>query len=107
MTKRRGGVGVANCNGFLYAVGGHDAPASNPTSSRFDCVERYDPKTDTWTLVAPISSPRDAVGVCLLGDKLYAVGGYGGQQSLNEVEAYDPQTNEWSKVSASLASFTP
>ena len=41
MTKRRGGVGVAVCNGFLYAVGGHDAPSSNPTSSRFDCVERY------------------------------------------------------------------
>ena len=40
MTKRRGGVGVTTCNGFLYAVGGHDAPASNPTSSRFDCVER-------------------------------------------------------------------
>ena len=40
MSKRRGGVGVAACNGFLYAVGGHDAPASNPRSSRFDCVER-------------------------------------------------------------------
>ena len=40
MNRRRGGVGVATCNGFLYAVGGHDAPASNPTSSRFDCVER-------------------------------------------------------------------
>ena len=42
MTKRRGGVGVSTCNGFLYAVGGHDAPASNPTSSRFDCVERLE-----------------------------------------------------------------
>ena len=40
MNKRRGGVGVATCNGFLYAVGGHDAPASNPSSSRFDGVER-------------------------------------------------------------------
>ena len=60
---------------------------------------RYDPKTDTWTLVAPISSPRDAVGVCLLGDKIYAVGGYDGQQYLNDVECYDPQSNEWSKVS--------
>lgn len=98
MNKRRGGVGVATCNGFLYTIGGHDAPASNPTSSRFDCVERYDCKTDTWTLVAPISSPRDAVGVCLLGDKLYAVGGYDGQQYLNEVECYDPQLNEWTKV---------
>lgn len=98
MSKRRGGVGVAVCNGFLYAVGGHDAPASNPTSSRFDCVERYDCKTDTWTTVAPICSPRDAVGVCVLGDRLYAVGGYDGQQYLNEVEAYDAHNNEWTKV---------
>ena len=59
---------------------------------------RYDSKTDTWTLVAPISSPRDAVGVCLLGDKLYAVGGYDGQQYMNEVECYDAQSNEWAKV---------
>lgn len=41
MSRRRGGVGVTTCNGYLYAVGGHDAPASNPTSSRFDCVERW------------------------------------------------------------------
>ena len=45
--------------------------------------------------------PRDAVGVCLLGDKIYAVGGYDGQQYLNDVECYDPQSNEWSKVSPS------
>ncbi|NXU78896.1 KLHL1 protein, partial [Oreotrochilus melanogaster] len=95
MCKRRGGVGVATCDGFLYAVGGHDAPASNHCSRLLDYVERYDPKTDTWTMVAPLSMPRDAVGVCLLGDKLYAVGGYDGQTYLNTMEAYDPQTNEW------------
>lgn len=98
MTKRRGGVGVTTCNGFLYTIGGHDAPASNPASSRFDNVERYDPKTDAWTLVAAISTPRDAVGVCVLGEKLYAVGGYDGQQYLREVECYDAQTNEWTQV---------
>jgi N-acetylneuraminic acid mutarotase len=59
---------------------------------------RYDPKTDAWTLVSSISSPRDSIGVCLLGDKLYAVGGYDGMQYLSDVECYDPQTNEWSKV---------
>lgn len=88
MNKRRGGVGVAVCNDFLYAVGGHDAPSSNPASSRFECVERYDFKTDAWTTVAPISFPRDAVGVCVLGDKLFAVGGYDGQQYLNNVDCY-------------------
>uniref|UniRef100_A0A8D0FWE2 Kelch like family member 1 n=1 Tax=Strix occidentalis caurina TaxID=311401 RepID=A0A8D0FWE2_STROC len=100
MCKRRGGVGVATCDGFLYAVGGHDAPASNHCSRLLDYVERYDPKTDTWTMVAPLSMPRDAVGVCLLGDKLYAVGGYDGQTYLNTMEAYDPQTNEWTQMAS-------
>lgn len=100
MSKRRGGVGVSTCNGFLYAVGGHEAPASNPTCCRFDCAERYDPKTDQWTMIAPMCTPRDAVGVCLLGDRLYAVGGYDGQQYLHDVECYDPVTNEWTKVAS-------
>ncbi|KAG9347174.1 hypothetical protein JZ751_006101 [Albula glossodonta] len=97
MANRRGGVGVATWNGFLYAIGGHDAPASSLASRLSDCVERYDPKTDTWTAVAPMSISRDAVGVCLLGDRLYAVGGYDGQMYLNTVETYDPQTNEWTQ----------
>uniref|UniRef100_A0A8C9VS48 Kelch-like family member 5 n=1 Tax=Scleropages formosus TaxID=113540 RepID=A0A8C9VS48_SCLFO len=98
MAMRRGGVGVATWNGFLYAIGGHDAPASSLASRLSDCVERYDPKTDTWTTAAPMRVSRDAVGVCLLGDRLYAVGGYDGQTYLNAVEAYDPQTNEWTQV---------
>lgn len=30
----------AAAHGFLYAFGGHDAPASQPNAARFDCVER-------------------------------------------------------------------
>ncbi|XP_008117897.2 kelch-like protein 4 [Anolis carolinensis] len=97
MSKRRGGVGVATYNGFLYVVGGHDAPASNHCSRLSDCVERYDPKTDTWTTVAPLSVPRDAVGICPLGDRLYAVGGYDGHTYLDTVESYDAQNNEWTE----------
>ena len=61
-------------------------------------AHRYDCKTNTWTFVAPISSPRDAVGVCVLANRVYCVGGYDGQQSLNDVGCYDPQSNEWTKV---------
>lgn len=50
--------------------------------------------------MAPLSVPRDAVGVCLLGDRLYAVGGYDGQSYLNTVESYDAQNNEWTEVIA-------
>lgn len=47
--KKKHKVGVVN--GYLYAMGGHDYPASNPSALRTDSVERYDPGTDTWTLV--------------------------------------------------------
>lgn len=62
------------------------------------CGCRYDPKTDMWTTVSSLSVSRDAVGVCLLGDRLYAVGGYDGQSYLNTVESYDAQNNEWTEV---------
>lgn len=63
---------------------------------------RYDPKTDTWTMVAPMNVRRDAVGVCVLGDRLMAVGGYDGQQYLTLVEAYDPHLNEWEPVNIQI-----
>jgi len=53
-------------------------------------------------MVAPMSVPRDAVGVCVLGDRLMALGGYDGQQYLTLVEAYDPHLNEWEPVSKLL-----
>jgi kelch-like protein 1/4/5 len=61
--------------------------------------DRYDPKIDAWTQVASMSVRRDAIGVCLLGDRLIAVGGYDGQHYLQLVEAYDAQNNEWQEVS--------
>ncbi|KAG8193341.1 hypothetical protein JTE90_022971 [Oedothorax gibbosus] len=98
MAKRRGGAGVGVANNYLFALGGHDAPILNPGVSRFDCVERYDPRTDSWSFVAPMKLGRDAIGVGVLGDKLIAIGGYDGQCYLNNVEAYDPQTNEWEEL---------
>lgn len=67
MNKRRGGVGVGVANGFLYAFGGHDCPASNPSVKRNETVERYDPATDTWTIIASLNLGRDAIGVALIG----------------------------------------
>ncbi|KAG7270435.1 hypothetical protein CRUP_022379 [Coryphaenoides rupestris] len=58
----------------LYAVGGRDGSSCLRSVESFDPhTNRYDPQTDAWTTVAPMSLSRDAVGVCLLGDRLYAV----------------------------------
>lgn len=69
-------------------------------ANSFLILSRYDPKTDTWTIVASMSQGRDAIGVCLLGERLFAVGGYDGNSYLKQVEAYDPQTNEWAQVAS-------
>ncbi|XP_002160977.2 kelch-like protein 5 [Hydra vulgaris] len=98
MVKRRGGVGVAVLRGFLYAAGGHDAPASCESSKQFSSVERYDPRSDQWSLIASMNNCRDAVGMTALGDHLYSVGGYDGQAYLDAVESYDPDSNKWVDV---------
>lgn len=45
--------------------------------------------------IASLSIGRDSIGVALLGDSLFAVGGYDGQQYLKTVEKYDTEKNEW------------
>lgn len=92
------GVGVAVLRGYLYAAGGHDAPASSDSSKQFSSVERYDPRSDQWCLIAAMNNCRDAVGMATLGDRIYSVGGYDGLSYLDAVEAYDPETDTWESV---------
>ena len=50
---------------------------------------RYDPQTNQWSSdVAPTSSCRTSVGVAVLDNFMYAVGGQDGVSCLNFVERY-------------------
>ena len=63
----------------LFAVGGWcsgDAIAS---------VERHDPQTGEWKMVAHMTKRRCGVGVAVLNDLLYAVGGHDGTSYLNSI----------------------
>jgi len=51
-------------------------------------VERYDPQSNEWRMVAPMSKRRCGVGVSVLNDLLYAVGGHDGQSYLNSIERF-------------------
>ncbi|NWR50316.1 KLH20 protein, partial [Regulus satrapa] len=53
-------------------------------------------QTNEWRMVASMSKRRCGVGVSVLDDLLYAVGGHDGSSYLNSVERYDPKTNQWS-----------
>lgn len=49
-------------------------------------VEKYDPNSNEWRMVAPMNKRRCGVGVAVLNDLLYAVGGHDGQSYLNSIE---------------------
>lgn len=64
----------------LFAVGGWCS------GDAISSVERYDPQTNEWKIVAQMNKRRCGVGVAVLNDLLYAVGGHDGQSYLNTIE---------------------
>ena len=78
------------CTEVLFAVGGWCS------GDAISSVERYDPQTSEWRMVATMNKRRCGVGVAVLDNLLYAVGGHDGSSYLNSVERYDPKTNQWS-----------
>lgn len=61
-------------------------------------LQRYNPATDTWTTMAPMSTSRGSAVGEAIGTNLYAIGG-GLQGDWNNptgiVEIYDASTNTW------------
>lgn len=47
---------------------------------------RYNPITEQWRPCAPMSVPRNRVGVAVMDEFLYAVGGSAGSEYHNTVE---------------------
>ena len=82
--------------GFLYVLGG-----CTSGDSVVDTVQRYDPRFNSWYQVATMLVPRFCFFAGVVGNRLYAVGGYcelGGEGELDSVEVYDPETNCWKFV---------
>lgn len=53
-------------------------------------VERLDLEKSGWVPVEPMQSRRSTLGVAVLKDELYAVGGFDGTNGLDTVEKYNP-----------------
>ncbi|KAL9694012.1 hypothetical protein quinque_013297 [Culex quinquefasciatus] len=96
LTVPRSGLGAAFLKGTFYAVGGrNNSPGSSYDS---DWVDRYNPISETWGPCSPMSVPRNRVGVAVMDELLYAVGGSAGSEYHNTVEYYDPELDRWTLV---------
>ena len=56
-------------------------------------VEKYDPRTNTWSTLADMSVCRGGAGLAALCGRLYVVGGHDGSEYLSSVECFDPSKN--------------
>jgi hypothetical protein len=99
------GAGIAH-GGLFYSVGGRlNGSGSAP---RPDLMS-YDPASDVWTVLAPMAQARAGLGVAILGNSIYAIGGRintggpGSGGSLASVERYDIATDTWTPVAPLMA----
>ncbi|EDO48272.1 predicted protein, partial [Nematostella vectensis] len=97
MKRRVKLVGTTSLNGNLYVIGGIEF-GSESSRRRCDTVQKYDPTTNVWSLVAPISSRRSSV--CAVSDNryVYSIGGLGDNDFQDVLERYDPKLNTWTKL---------
>lgn len=79
--------------GLIYAIGGLTS-----SGEALSTVEAYDTLTGQWLPGVAMSTLRTRVGVAVLDNKLYALGGFDGHKRLSTVECYDPQLKSWKAI---------
>ena len=78
---------------YIYSIGGYSGEAI------LGSAEHYDIRTNIWEEISPMKTPRRNVGVAVIENLLYAVGGSnrddGTRSNLNSMERYHPDSDVW------------
>lgn len=126
LPSRRCRAGLAVHGGIIYAIGNSPNLFSLPAqlalaggfngSLRLRSVDAYDPQADQWITCPSMEARRSTLGVSVLNDKIYAIGGFGnfrtpiffrshnvnsildGSTGLNSCEVFTPQTGQWTPI---------
>ncbi|XP_053573619.1 kelch-like protein 25 [Bombina bombina] len=99
MLIARFGHGSAELENCLYVVGGHTAvagifPASPSVSLKQ--VEKYDPFTNKWAMMAPLRDGVSNAAVVSAKLKVFVFGGTSiHRDRVSKVQCYDPIENRW------------
>lgn len=95
MYENRYYVGVAHCDGKIYAMGGHNNERSD---NRLDSAERYHLSENLWEPIARMNRIRSDASAASLEGKVYIVGGFEGRRYHDSTEMYNPAENQWTLV---------
>ncbi|XP_054165203.1 kelch-like protein 20 [Oppia nitens] len=91
MSTARVWFAMVSLDSKLYAIGGV-TDKYNDTNT----VESYDPQTNQWIQLKPLSTARDGMGAAVLNDTIYVCGGYDDNTSKrhNDCEYMTPNSND-------------
>jgi hypothetical protein len=84
---------AATAGGALFVYGGYTA--NGALSQETDALQRYDPASGSWAILAGSGTKRGAATLAHVGPRLYAIGGAGGGSVLNLVQVYDLRSGRW------------
>jgi N-acetylneuraminic acid mutarotase len=73
MPTGRSGQGAAVVRGCVYVMGGEGNSAR--TDGVFPHNQVYDPRSDGWTTLEPMPTPRHGIGAAAIGDRIFVPGG--------------------------------
>ncbi len=82
---------------FAYVAGGRSLPSGDVLAS----FTRYDALTNSWTRLPSMPTARAGLGLAVVGNKIYAIGGRDCSlyvacgKALDANEAYDLKTGRW------------
>lgn len=63
-------------------------------------MDIYDPAEDTWSQGPEMYCRRSTLGVGLLMNKIYAIGGFDGTAGLSSAEVFDLSTQKWQMIAS-------
>ena len=66
-----------------------------PPTYPYPAAPRYDPLQNSWSTMPPMTTPRSGHAMAALGGKIFAIGGYDGEDRLSSVEFFSPWTGKW------------
>ena len=84
-------VGAATDGRYVYVVGGRRNGVHYPT------LQRYDPASDTWSILRPMPEHRSGLGVAFDRGRVIAAGGEAARL-FPETESFNPTTGRWTRL---------
>ncbi|MBN1358931.1 hypothetical protein JW988_09220 [Candidatus Bathyarchaeota archaeon] len=80
MNQARTGLGVVAVGGKIYAIGGTASNHPSLPDSVLGTNEEYDPATNTWTIKAPMPTPRTKFVIAAYKNQIFCIGGIVGTE---------------------------